>query len=140
MKLTIVSTVKEAVLRAVIEQHTPPPLGMVAVLGAIALGVDSTGVVDAMLKLHHDALAKGGPFAGEGVKERARRGGGGVTRLRRIRTEKILDMTAILGRWQFFSLGICESVNVLTVQFSIPFSIFLRIGSTNRGMAHFFCM
>lgn len=76
---TIVSTVKEAVLRAVIEQHAPPPLGVVAILRAFALSVDSSGVVGAMLKLHHDPLAKGGPFAGEGVKERTRARGGGVT-------------------------------------------------------------
>lgn len=61
MKLTVVSSVKEAVLRAVIEQHAPSPLGMVAVLYAVALGVDRTRVVGALLKLHHDALPKGGP-------------------------------------------------------------------------------
>lgn len=72
--LTIGSSVEEAIPRAVVEEHPPPPLRVPLVLRAVPVRVDGAGVVAAMLKLHQDALAESGPAA---AVPRAERGGGG---------------------------------------------------------------
>lgn len=59
--LTVVSVVVESIPRAVVEQHPPPPSGMLAVCGACALRVDGARVVVTLLELHHHALPESRP-------------------------------------------------------------------------------
>lgn len=74
----------EAIFGTVIEQHPPPPPAVLTVLFAVAAGVYGTGVVLALLKLHHNTLTE----SGSEEKHRGGRRRERVTEFKVCKTEK----------------------------------------------------